>query len=53
MISSWDPFGFPGVLYVPAIWDVHDYAASPSDATGSNMGYPHSLPATAESNFTQ
>lgn len=28
MISSWDLFGFPGVLYVPAIWDVHDSAAN-------------------------
>ena len=28
-------------------------AKDPSDATGSSMGYRHSLPATAESNFTQ
>lgn len=54
MISSRDLLGFPGVLYVPAIWDVHDslqqISKDCSDATGSSMGYRHTLP---ESNFTQ
>lgn len=39
--------------YLGCPCSLQQISKGPSDATGSNMGYRHSPPATAESNFTQ